>query len=149
MSAIFSLGIHRRNVKTVACTVLKLCYASKSVTNGQTNRRTEERTDEHPRSNMPLQLRSWGHNEPDNVPSNMLYRDNSDQPAHSHSLIRNFIGCILNYQGCKFLHADNGDQTAEIHYENMPIHIYRKFHLPNLKKFRQKILLFFIFLLKA
>ena len=50
----FSWGIHLRNFKTVACTVLKLCYASKSVTNG--------RTDERPRGNMPLQLlRSWVH----------------------------------------------------------------------------------------
>ena len=69
--------------------------------------------------------------------------DNSDKPAHSHSLIRNFIGRILNYQGCKFLHADYGDQTAEIHYENMPIHIYRKFHLPNQKKIQTKKLFCF------
>ena len=62
--AIFSWGICIRNFKRV----LKLCYASKSMTNG--------RTDEHPRSNMPLQLPdecprsnmplqllwSWGHN---------------------------------------------------------------------------------------
>ena len=45
--------------KTVACRVLKLCYASKSMTDGWMNRQTDER----PRSNMPLQLlRSWGHN---------------------------------------------------------------------------------------
>ena len=43
--------------------VLKLCYASKSVTNGRTDGRKDGRTDEHPRSNMPLQLLwSWGHN---------------------------------------------------------------------------------------
>ena len=41
----FSWGIHIRNFKTVACTCLKLCYASKSVTNGQTNERTNEQTD--------------------------------------------------------------------------------------------------------
>ena len=52
MSAIFSWGIHIWNFKTVA-------YASKSVTNG----RKDGRTDEQPRSNMPLQLLwSWGHN---------------------------------------------------------------------------------------
>ena len=45
VSAIFSWGIHVRNFKTVACTVLKLCYASKSVTNGRTGRRTTARTD--------------------------------------------------------------------------------------------------------
>ena len=66
MSAIFSWGIHIWNFKTVAFTVLKLCYASKSVTNGRTDgrkdRRTDGRTDEQPRSNMPLQLLwSWGH----------------------------------------------------------------------------------------
>ena len=38
--------------------VQKLCYASKSVTDGRTDARTHKR----PRSNMPLQLlRSWGH----------------------------------------------------------------------------------------
>ena len=31
-----------RNFKTVACTVLKLCYASKSVTNGWTAEQTNE-----------------------------------------------------------------------------------------------------------
>ena len=40
MSAIFSWEIHIRNLRTVACTVLKLCYASKSVTNGRTDGRT-------------------------------------------------------------------------------------------------------------
>ena len=50
--------------------VLKLCYASKSVTNRQTDGRkdgrTDGRTDERPRSNMPLQLlRSWEHNQTD------------------------------------------------------------------------------------
>ena len=58
MSAIFSWGIHIRNFKTVAFTVLKLCYVSKSVTNGL----KDGWTDEQPRSNMPLQLLwSWGH----------------------------------------------------------------------------------------
>ena len=44
MSAIFSWGIHIWNFKTVAFTVLKLCYASKSVTNGRTDGRTDGRT---------------------------------------------------------------------------------------------------------
>ena len=35
------------------------------------------------------------------------------------------------------------------HYENTPIQIYRKFHLQNLKNFRYKTLIFFIFLLKT
>ena len=48
VSAIFSWGIHIRNFKTVACTCLKLCYASKSVT----TRRTNRWMDEHPRSNI-------------------------------------------------------------------------------------------------
>ena len=38
--------------------------------------------------------------------------------------------------------------TTREHYENMPIQIYRKFHLQKLKIFRQKSLIFFIFLLK-
>ena len=37
LSAIFSWGIHIRNFKTVAFTVLKLCYASNSVSDGRTN----------------------------------------------------------------------------------------------------------------
>ena len=45
MSAIFSWGIHIWNFKTVAFTVLKLCYASKSVTNGRTDGRKDRRTD--------------------------------------------------------------------------------------------------------
>ena len=48
--ATLSWGIHIRNFKTVACTVLKLCYASKRVRNG--------RTDECPRSIMPLPINS-------------------------------------------------------------------------------------------
>ena len=40
----FSWGIHIWNFKTVAFTVLKLCYASKSVTNGRTDGRTDGRT---------------------------------------------------------------------------------------------------------
>ena len=35
--------------------------------------------------------------------------EDSDQPAHSSSLIRIFTGCSLDSQGCKFLHADNED----------------------------------------
>ena len=35
------------------------------------------------------------------------------------------------------------------HYENTPIQIYRKFHLQKLKNFKQKTLIFFIFLLKT
>ena len=35
------------------------------------------------------------------------------------------------------------------HYENTPIQIYRKFHLQKLKKKSDKILIFFIFLLKT
>ena len=59
MSAIFSWGIHIRNFITVAFTVLKLCYASKNLT----NERTEGQTEEQPRSNMPLKLLwSWRHN---------------------------------------------------------------------------------------
>ena len=52
LSAIFSWGIHIRNFKTVAFTVLKLCYASKSMMNGLTDGRTDRWTDEQPRSNM-------------------------------------------------------------------------------------------------
>ena len=49
---LFSLGINIRNFKRVAYTYLKLCYASKSV------------TDERPKSNILLQLfRSLRHNE--------------------------------------------------------------------------------------
>ena len=36
-----------------------------------------------------------------------------------------------------------------LHYENMPIYIYWKFHHQKLKVFRKKILIFFIFLLKT
>ena len=40
-----------------------LC-TSKSVMNGQMEEKTDRQMDEHPRSNMPLQLlQSWGHNE--------------------------------------------------------------------------------------
>ena len=53
----FSSGIHIRNFKTEACAVLKLCYKSKSMTNG----RMDEWTVERLRSNMLLLLRSWGH----------------------------------------------------------------------------------------
>ena len=35
------------------------------------------------------------------------------------------------------------------HYENMPIQIYRRFHLQKLKKFQIKPPIFFIFLLKT
>ena len=35
------------------------------------------------------------------------------------------------------------------HYENMPIQIYRKFHLQKLKIFRLKTLIFFTFVLKT
>ena len=52
----FSGGIHIWNFNTLACTVQKLCYASKSVTDAAIHRRTHE----HPRSNMLLQLlQSW------------------------------------------------------------------------------------------
>ena len=65
VSGIFSRAIHIRNSVTVACTVKKLCYASKSVTNGGTDGRMEGRTDG--RTNTPEAICSsnflevWGH----------------------------------------------------------------------------------------
>ena len=35
--------------------------------------------------------------------------DDSDQPAHSRSLIRIFIGRILDNHGCRFSNVDNED----------------------------------------
>ena len=42
--------------------------------------------------------------------------EDSDQPAHSRSLIRNFTARIRDSQGCKVANADNedSDQTARI-----------------------------------
>ena len=47
--------------------------------------------------------------------------------------------------GCIALHSE----LLNMHYENTPIQIYRKFHLQNLIIFSKKILIFFIFLLKT
>ena len=44
-------------------------------------------------------------------------------------------------KGCKM--------DIEIHYENMPIQIYRKFHLQKTENFQIRKLIFFIFLLKT
>ena len=41
------------------------------------------------------------------------------------------------------------DWPTGFHYENTPMQIYRKFHLLKLEIFRQKTLIFFIFLLKT
>ena len=38
---------------------------------------------------------------------------------------------------------------SDIHYENTPIEIYRKFHLQQTENFQVIILIFFIFLLKT
>ena len=46
-------------------------------------------------------------------------------------------------------HRQEGLFSVKKHYENMPIQIYRKSHPQKLKIFRQKILIFFIFLLKT
>ena len=42
--------------------------------------------------------------------------EDSDQLAHSRSLIRIFTGSIMDSQGCKFFHVDNedSDQTARM-----------------------------------
>ena len=56
--------------------VQKLCYASKSVTDGRTDGRTDART--HARTNVqeaicPLQLlRSWGHKKTANITTKSL-----------------------------------------------------------------------------
>ena len=50
-----SWGIYVRNFKTVACTCLKLCYASKSVKNGRTDGRTNQKQYAPPTS------KSWEH----------------------------------------------------------------------------------------
>ena len=39
--------------------------------------------------------------------------------------------------------------SISIDYENMPIQIYWKFYNPKMKNFREKILIFFIILLKT
>ena len=39
--------------------------------------------------------------------------------------------------------------TPKFHYENLPIQIYWKFYSRKMKKIRQKILIFFILLLKT
>ena len=58
---------------------------------------------------------------------------------------------------CKIVMCRNANKKSQIplgqilyHYENMPIQIYRKFHLQKLKKKKsdKKTLIFFIFLLK-
>ena len=61
--AIFSWGIHIWNFKTLACTVQKLCYASKSVTDGRTDAQTSLKQYAPPTSSkVGGLLRSWGHN---------------------------------------------------------------------------------------
>ena len=77
LSAIFSWGNHIRNFKTVACMVLKLCYASKSMR----NRPIDEWTDKRSWSNMPLQLLgSWGHKKNNLlVPSYIIINRNRNQ----------------------------------------------------------------------
>ena len=47
---------------------------------------------------------------------------------------------VVNYRPVSIL---------RIHYENMPIQIYRRFHLQKLKNFQIKTPIFFVFLLKT
>ena len=53
-----------------------------------------------------------------------------------------FIGVFMS---CTFTVIAS---IMSFHYENTPIQIYRKFHHQKLEVFRQKILIFFIFLVK-
>ena len=54
------------------------------------------------------------------------------------------VGAFWIAKDAKFLHVDNeySDMTVQlcrliwVHYKNMPIQIYRKFHLQKLKFFR-------------
>ena len=63
----------------------------------------------------------------------------------SYSAFLWFVDCALPVIVCLLFPVSVFDGY---HYENTPIHIYRKFHLLKLKNFRQKTLMFFIFLLK-
>ena len=47
------------------------------------------------------------------------------------------------------MHVPPCTTSLNIHYENTPIQIYRKFHLQKLKNFGLKTLIVFIFLLKS
>ena len=49
---------------------------------------------------------------------------------------------------CDHLDGEEGARCYAFHYENTPIQIYSKFRVQKLKIFKEKILIFFTFLLK-
>ena len=58
--------------------------------------------------------------------------EDSDQPAHLRSVLRTFIGRILDRKWCLFFILF----YFILHYENTPIQIYRKFYHQKMNIFR-------------